>query len=565
MALENLFNTSIKNLEELLGNGKHYKVPDFQRDYSWDQQQWQDLFDDIIEIYELRENYIKHYIGNIVLEKSDNNKEEYSIIDGQQRITTLLILILAVIECLEIINTPESIKMVEAYKRYINFEKTSQLGYLISRLELNRTTNDDFQMYFNKYRFDILRSNKKFNKTTRIMIKSFKYFALQIKNKFAGDSQKIAYFVESLVQNVVFMVITTSTALSSYTIFETLNSRGVELTSADLLKNHILQLCNDDKFDLEDAILRWNTISKKIDYKDLPDFIRDYINSFNKYIRHNQLYRCVKSLYKDKNQAQELLSELDKIIDFYRALSDHSDELWSLPPFNAKKLQIINQIRILNMFRVTQFKPLLLSCYVKGIDIAQLLVLIVKLSFRFHKIAKANPNELEKKYSEVALKVFNNELTSISQIKNNLKDVYISDELFKSSFLELELDQGNKELIKYILVEIEAHLSGHQTILDYSNYTIEHILPQSLNVLHWGQISEKQHQQYVSKIGNLTLLDANNNNSIENSWGKKKVMFRSNSLQINKLLAKNLDWSTDQIEHRGHEFAKIAAHIWSIN
>jgi len=566
MALENLFDTATKNFQELLGNGKRYKVPNFQRDYSWELQQWQDLFDDLYEIYEQRENHVKHYIGSIVLEKPDANKEEYYIIDGQQRITTLLLLILAIIEHLEKIDTPESKKRADIYKSYINFELGSKIGEYFSRLELNRTTNDDFKMYFNKYRFDTLRSNKKFNKTTRIMIKAFKYFAEQLESKFADNSQNIAYFVETIASNVAFIVITTNNTLNSYTIFETLNSRGVELTSADLLKNYILQLCNDDRLDLEDALLRWNSISDKIDYKNLPDFIRDYLNSFNKYVRHNQLFRNVKAFCKNKSQALELLTALDNNIDFYLALSDPYDEFWSLPPYSAKKTEITRSIKLLNLFGVTQFKPVLLACQAKNIDIAEMLSLIVKISFRYHKVAKANPNEIEKLYNDIAVRISNNDLTKIQQIKELLKNAYVSDEVFKSSFINLELGQRNKELIKYIFVEIEAHQSDKQVSLDYSSYTVEHILPQSIANTEWeNNIDENQHQLYVANIGNLTLLDAKSNNSLQNKWADKQKLFADNSLIINKNIAKATSWTIEKITHRAEELAKIAAHIWKIN
>lgn len=566
MALENLFDTDTKNFQELLGNGKRYKVPNFQRDYSWELQQWQDLFDDLYEIYEQREDYVKHYIGSIVLEKPDTNKEEYYVIDGQQRITTLLLLVLAIIELLDKIDTPESKKRADIYKNYINFELGSKIGEYFSRLELNRTTNDDFQMYFNKYRFDTLRSNKKFNKTTRIMIKAFKYFSEQLESKFADNSQEIAYFVETIASNVAFIVITTNNTLNSYTIFETLNSRGVELTSADLLKNYILQLCNDDRLDLEDALLRWNSISDKIDYKNLPDFIRDYLNSFNKYVRHNQLFRSVKVLCKNKLQALELLTALDKNIDFYLALSDPYDEFWSLPPISAKKLEITRSIKLLNLFGVTQFKPLLLACFAKNIDITEVLSLIVKVSFRYHKVAKANPNEIEKLYNDIALKISNNVVVGVQQIRSMLKSVYISDDIFRSSFVNLELGQRNKELIKYILAEIEAYESNKHISLDHSCYTVEHILPQSIVNTEWeNSIDENQHQLYVTNIGNLTLLDAKSNNSLQNKWDDKQKLFAANSLRINQKIAKSMSWTIEKIINRSNELAKIAAHIWKIN
>src|SRR3990172_2166058 len=146
MARTNLLNTRTTNFLELVGNGKIYRVPPYQRDYSWEEEQWEDLWNDIVELRENSED--RHYMGALVVEgKSDR---EFLIIDGQQRMATLSILSLAVIGRLQklvrngIEAIPNEQRSKELRNRFIG-EKDPASLIETSKLFLNETDNAFYQ------------------------------------------------------------------------------------------------------------------------------------------------------------------------------------------------------------------------------------------------------------------------------------------------------------------------------------------------------------------------------------------------------------------------------------
>lgn len=237
MAKGHLLDTKTVNLNDILGNGKIYRVPQFQRDYSWEQDNWEDLWNDI-EMAATSNG--GHYMGSVVLQST--NGKEYLIIDGQQRFTTLTILTLAVIDAIkklaEIgIETEANKERVEILMRqYIGQKDPTSLNYS-SKLFLNENNDGFFQTRLIGFREPV--NSKKLSDSEKLMWNSYQFFKEKIKIKFKNKSGgELAAFLNNVSgELMMFIQITVEDELNAYTVFETLNSRGVELTSTDLLKN----------------------------------------------------------------------------------------------------------------------------------------------------------------------------------------------------------------------------------------------------------------------------------------------------------------------------------------
>jgi len=235
------FNTSNQTFRQLLGNGLTYRVPPFQRDYSWTDDEWDDLWQDILGLFE-DDGEPAHYMGYLVLQSS--NSKEFDIIDGQQRLTTLSLMVLAALGQLKDLVT-EDIDADRNQQRKDNLQN-SYIGYIDpvslvprSKLVLNRH-NDKFYQNFLVPLESLPQSN--LNASEHLLRKGFSWFKERLKGHCEQRGEDIAAFIDSLVDKLFFTVITVTDELNAFKVFETLNARGVRLSSTDLLKNYLFSV-----------------------------------------------------------------------------------------------------------------------------------------------------------------------------------------------------------------------------------------------------------------------------------------------------------------------------------
>ncbi|MDG5816452.1 DUF262 domain-containing protein, partial [Chitinispirillales bacterium ANBcel5] len=235
------FNTANNTFRQLLGNGLGYRVPPFQRDYSWAEDEWDDLWQDIMGLYE-QDSQAAHYMGYLVLQSSDN--KQFDIIDGQQRITTISVMILAGLGYLQdLIAADYDAERNSKRKEQL---QNSYIGYLdpVSlvpqpKLVLNRHNNQFYQTYL--VTLERL-PQRGLNASEHQLRKAFIWFKERIKGHCGVDEKGgecLARFIDSLVDKLFFTVITVTDELNAFKVFETLNARGVRLSATDLLKNYL--------------------------------------------------------------------------------------------------------------------------------------------------------------------------------------------------------------------------------------------------------------------------------------------------------------------------------------
>ena len=547
------------SFSKLLGNGMKYQVPKFQRDYSWEEEQWDDLWQDILDL--LNKNELDHYMGYLVLQTSD--EKNYSIIDGQQRLTTLCILILAVINSLQDLEE----KNIDADNNKIRREGIHKsfigdIDYVTlvpqNKLILNRN-NDSFYRQF-MVSFQKM-PNRGLNTSEKQLKKCFEWFCDKINKKY-NNGNDLALFVDNITRRLFFTVIKVSDQLNAYKVFETLNARGVQLSSADLLKNYLFQVI--DKTEAHDTEIssieeQWSKIVDKLGEEKFPEFLRTYWNSKHKTTRKNQLYKTIRENITTKQQVFELIKTLDSKADIFIALNNAYDELWT----DNKEIQ--TGLEQIHLFSVKQPIALLMTAYEKlsENDFIKLLNAIVVVSFRYNIIGGLNPNEQEDAYNKIALDIDINK--SINwQLFNS---IYPNDIQFENDFSikELKSNSRNDKIAKYILSKIEKQISGIE--LNYLNdtNTLEHILPKHPNE-DW-LITDENIERYKYRIGNFLLLEKYLNREIENnSFLSKVAKYKHSSIPLTKKIAEQYnEWTEVQISLRQKELAKTAKTIWKIS
>jgi len=241
MAKAILLDTKTVNLLELIGNGKTFEVPPFQRDYSWTQENWEDLWTDAVALRANPDD--RHYMGAVVvLNKSDRH---FRIIDGQQRIATLSIFALAVIAQLNKLADsgvePENNRERAASLRnsFIGQKDPVSL-FESSKLTLNVTDRAFYQDNLVQLRAPL--NPKRLPKSNRLLWECFLYFVklLESDRSLALSGEELARLLNEVVaRRLLFIQIAVDDEMNAYTVFETLNARGLGLSPTDLLKNYL--------------------------------------------------------------------------------------------------------------------------------------------------------------------------------------------------------------------------------------------------------------------------------------------------------------------------------------
>lgn len=543
----------------LIRSGVKFIIPKFQRDYSWDVEQWDDLWQDIEAMLEEKSD---HYMGYLVLQSS--NGKDSLIIDGQQRFTTITIIILAAIKAIqkliekgeEVTENEQRIKTLK--NTYIGNVDPVSLEY-DNILVLNRNNDTYYKDYIVKLGELRLRNT---SYTEKLMKKCFEWYEHKLVDRY-NSGKEYAEFITYLVDNLYFTIIRVSNEMNAFKVFETLNARGVQLSSADLLKNYLFSLV-DNSSDYPDRINtleeKWSSLTKNIQAEKLPDFIRYYWNSKNKTVRSNDLFKAIRDNVKTGADVFNVINEMLGYSDVYMALKNPNDELWQ------GDRSLMENIELLNVFNLKQPYSLLMTAF-KVLDqesFARLLNDVIVVGFRYSVICGKNPNDIERVYNSIAISIFSNKLYD----RALLMPVYVTDHEFIPIFNQRSFvdNSRNNKIIKYILGKIERFKGGHHEISLLSELdTIEHILPQSPGE-EWGD-DNYDFDSLIYRLGNLCLLEKNINKEIENKPYSVKIQkYVESAFITTKSIPEHYsDWNRESINSRQIQMGACAKSIWKID
>ena len=542
-------NTDDLNLRDLLGNGKKYLVPKFQRDYSWGQEQWQDLWEDIEFIHENVDEY--HYMGYLVLQEKEDSV--FSVIDGQQRFTTFSLIVLAAIQRLKEINDEERANLLLR-----TFIGTEDLTYLTIENKLTLNRNNDY--YYNQAVSGQPIPKRSVNKTTRLMHDALDFFYENFCHEQFSQGEKINALIGNVARKTLFTTIFIGDELNAYKVFETLNARGVRLSSADLLKNYLFSTI-DISQDMPDKFIdkldeQWEKIGVNIFGKNYTDYLLTEWNSRHKKVRQNLLFKSIKKEITNDTLARKYLNQLSSHCYLYAALINPEEEFWKdFPEYKEIKRDLL----FLKMFGISQPISLLFSsCLNFKSEFHRILKWITNLSLRYNVICREHTGEQENLYSKICVDIQDG--CGIQEIKQKLLTLYPSDERFKSDFTEktFPTKQSNKKA-RYLLARLEECNSS--SAVDESKLTVEHILPEEPDN-HWCEYFGENYAVFNQRLGNMALVSSQDNMAQE-PFSEKKPKVSQTKYQINDINSYS-DWDEDAINSRQSDLADIAVLLWKI-
>ncbi len=551
------------NLLEFLREPKQFVIPIYQRTYSWTLQQCQQLWNDIIKVAQ-EQTISGHFLGSVVYIEHGlyqvTSLPKLLVIDGQQRLTTISLLLKALGQAVE--NSEDKAKITsQRINNYflLNQEEDQEDKY---KLLLTKSDKETF--------IRLIEDQELPEQVSRRIKENFDFFINQInKNHINLDS------LYSGISRLFIVDISLDRERDNpQLIFESLNSTGLELSQADLIRNYILM----DLESKEQAYIYnnyWYPMEQsfgQIGYAEKFDqFIRYYLTIRSRAGAIPNI-RDVYNGFKSYMQKNSELSIEEIIKDIYR----YSKYFVSIA-FEKENNQILKKIiKDINYLKVDVAYPFLLEIYDDWIhnlinqeDLLEIFRLVESYVFR-RAICGIPTNSMNKTFASLSRNIDkNNYLESIKRafVKMMSYKRLPDDAEFCREIVAKDI--YNFRNCKYLLAKLENHTRTKE-LVDIENYSIEHVIPQNTNLaLEWQQDLGENWQEiqakYLHTIGNLTLTGHNAKLS-DRSFKEKQNMkdgFADSPLYLNRMLAKLNIWNETEINNRAKILADIAVKVWS--
>ena len=543
-------------------NKKQYCIPVFQRDYAWTEEQCTKLFEDIVMAYKKDR---PHFCGSFVYAPLGSKKhiDSYIIIDGQQRFTTLYILIKALAD------SADDDRDKDALQRYLyNEDKFDRYGLdEKSKLKLKPVKTDNDQLL-------LLMSGKieQMDKSRRgIIYHNYMLFMQLIKSFLEETSANSVRMINDGIEKLICADIRLDTDDNAQEIFERINSTGIKLGLADLIRNYILMTDTDQERLYEEY---WLTVQNLLPDKLLDNFFIDYLNmKSDGFVKESEAYKSFKQVYVEgKYDNEKMLQEILHYAKQYYVFCYGSSD------FGAEVNKALAGLRKLKQTTVYLFLFRVFDDYENGIinknELARVLKMLLSYSIR-RLVCEIGSNTLRGLYKTLYVRVFEqkeNKNTYYDSLvsfflQQTSKNTIPSDNEFVTALQEKNLYSKNA-LCKYLLCAIENQ--GKET-LDTENLSIEHIMPQNKNLsMSWqkmlGENWQSVHEKYLHTLGNLTLTGYNSELG-DKPFEKKKEKLEETITHIAVLYSDVKDkseWNSGNMEKRAKRLAEIILKLFPI-
>lgn len=541
-------------------NGQQYKIPVYQRNYEWSKEQCKKLFEDVVQA--AKRNQL-HFTGSIVFQplapiKGINNS---IVIDGQQRLTTIYILIKALVD-MAASDAEKAIPMVALFNidqfNQFNLDDTTKV-----KLKSAKDNNDQLlNLLYNKH--------EKMDKSCKIY-RNYNYFCELIR-----EQQSIGITVSDIYRGIGLLtvaVIQLDGNDKAQEIFERINSTGVPLSLADKIRNHVLMTDIDQDRLYEEY---WLKIEKLLPEEQFSTFFMDYLNTkIDGFVKEGDAYDVFKAVYKNGGYTNEsMLAEIMHYADFY-----HTFLYGNESKYRKEVNTLLRNLRKLKQSTVFLFLFPVFDDFDNGVisekELERVLSFLLNYSIR-RLICEVGSNSLRGLYKTLYARVFarpENKQYYYDSIVSFFQQLTSKDALPDDKSFLLALKQNNlyrkNALCKFLLTAIENQ-GKEQLVTD--NLTIEHIMPQNKNLSTvwqkmlgqdtWQSVQEK----YLHTLGNLTLT-AYNSELGDKPFAVKQQELDDVKTKVVVLYADVKDrtaWNAEAMEQRANRLAGIIVNLYPI-
>ncbi len=543
-------------------------VPPNQRSYAWEDSHVQTLFEDLSVA--LSNNNQTYFLGTVVLTQGSEDRLE--VADGQQRLATTSILIAAIRDYLETLG-PSERKAAEKYTSDYLLIYDEMSGEHTPKLQMNYEDNDFFVNFILISSKDVTRP--KFEST--VPSHERLYRAAQLAKAHVGnviaqfskpaDKAKALYnWIKFLRESAMVIAIRVPDHINAYTMFETLNDRGLRASQTDILKNFLFGKAQDR---LKEIQTKWSSMVATIETVGDEDLLLTYLRHHwtlsHGYTPERELASLVKDEITGRAQAVSMAAGLEDYAADYTGLLGPLEHVgWpSIDKQTRAHIYIISLI-----LSIEQIQPLLLAV-IRKFDPAQAKQatrIFLDWSVRFLIAGSGGGGPLDRAYGALAKEVMDGTVKTVADLKKRVgAGILRTDAEFKQAFSKGRVSKTN--LARYYLRALELCMKSEQHpelggILDDTiHFNVEHILPQSESK-DW-KIPEQTALQFRKRLGNMVLLNPDVNAKIGgDSFAEKKKAFAKSPLLLTQAVSKFKQWGPAEIDERQEALADLAVKIW---
>jgi uncharacterized protein with ParB-like and HNH nuclease domain len=586
------------SLSSLISSSRHgFSVPDFQRNYSWTDSQLEQFFIDVTSIAEDR--FPDHFLGPIVLLNGEHRKP---VVDGQQRLTTLVVLAgLIRDKFVEDFGDPqyEVDGTTQVHSNRINeilflndlttplFQSNYQIKGILEAYVI-RSPKSELRKRFG-VKSDRLSSHDK--RAAKNLINAHGFLAMKLDNWLEEYSHvqenqvlRLSQLVTALKERLQFLTIEVENEDDAFTIFETLNERGLKLSPADLIKSYILRkvLEENSNANRDEIVDVWDGIMESLGDYDLTNFLRHYLLTIHpESIQKKVIFPKIKKEIEPTEKGVKPVSARKKLDDIRTAALAYAQLLADgtatidkdIIEVSLKKLNMISDNHRIFLLKV------LLSNFDGPEDLLFAIRSVEKLIFRWI-VCGENAQVLENHLQTAAHKIINKDRDSFQRACLYLISACPSDEMFRQAILTKSF--RDSKLQAYALRTLNLGLTGSEVITDRREVSVEHIAPQKPADETWyKKIAKKEleaedteetptYENFVNKWGNLTILERKLNSMVQNNLWQLKVEglpnkpgYKKSNIATTTEILEISDWTRDVIDARTVWFADCALVLWS--
>ncbi|BDR57708.1 DUF262 domain-containing protein [Xylocopilactobacillus apicola] len=524
---------SMELVDFLAQNKTIFRIPVYQRNYEWGEGQCVQLFKDLENAFKQNK---KHFLGAVVYvpEEGPNLSHLETIIDGQQRLTSCMLLLRVLANLNE--NNKEEIENSFLFNKYIE---------LNNHIKLQPVDKD--QEAFQK----VINNQADQYEVPSKIIENYNIFKSLVTNSELNIDelfQAINYL------NIVYISLDKSE--NPQVIFESLNSTGVSLSSPDLIRNFILmRLGSNDQTRLYNEY--WSKIQAQFVGNVLTEFIRHYlIMRTGRFVNKEKIYDSYKNFYDDQNLTpEEALRDLLTTSNYYRHLLDANK-------MSKKFDKIVRNINILDKKVVYPYFLKLLDLNAKGLltweEIEEIGLVIQSMLYR-RMVCGIPSNGLNSLFISLTGKSDSEYELLKARLSNN---DFPNDKIFKESLINFPIYNKRRDWAKLTLVVLEENYT--KETVDFDDAQVEHIMPQKLSTDWRIQVpnAEAVNKQLGNTIGNLTLTKYNQEMG-NKDFNEKKSFYHDSNIYLTRKISETCDtWNKETIISRASELADSLINIF---
>jgi hypothetical protein len=534
-------------------------VPPNQREYAWKKRQVTQLFKDFTKA--IADAEAGYFLGTIVTIPRVNGNLE--VVDGQQRLATTAILLAAIRDYLqgkddvlvesidnEFLTGIDRVKRARVPKLRLNIDDNELFSWIIRRDKGERPP--------------VTRESHEF------LIKAYEEAADHIRNivsvfdpKDHGDQLNV--WVSFIEHRALAVLLRVPNDANAYKMFETLNDRGLKTSQADMIKNFLYGRASER---ISEAQARWTYMRGTLESLDesniTVDFLRHSLIAIRGFVREAGVYEAVQEQVKSSQSAVGFASTLEMLANSYVATFNPEHEKW-----NGYPDQVRRAIEVLNLLRITPFRPLLMAIAAKmsAPETSRAFKFLVTLGVRLIIASSTRSGSVEEPVAAAAHEVFTGKISTGNALQGRLEDITPSDEEFRVAFEVARVSKA--QFARYYLrsLEMAAKQESEPWYIpmdDRSIINLEHILPQKPG-RNWPTFSEDEVSLYVSRLGNQALLKASDNSDLRSdNFEQKRQVYADSPYILTSQIAEVPTWTVDTIKRRQQTLADLAVKAWPL-